>query len=69
MFWLRVFWVEAAVLPAIIVGALVLRPADMRYRTLNLLLWSAALVAALAGLAYSRRRRAREGEGHGSSAH
>ena len=69
MFWLRLFWVEAALLPAAGLWWLWGYPAETRYRTTNLVVLSMAVIVGVTGAAYSEWRRARGGTSHGSSAH
>lgn len=64
MLWLRVFWLEAFLVPVFCLWQLAQQPAGAPYRTVNLVLWSAAWVAAVLGLVASRlRRRPTQGGG------
>ena len=69
MIWLRLFWIEAVVLPAAGLWVLAGRAAGSPYRLLNLVVLSVALAVGLAGLIYSESRRARGGTENGPSTH
>jgi hypothetical protein len=55
MFWLRLFWVEMVAFPALTLYLLSQVPAGTPYRTLNVLIYAAVLVATAVGFWYARR--------------
>jgi uncharacterized membrane protein YsdA (DUF1294 family) len=60
MFWMRVFWLEALTLPIYFLWQIGQAPAAP-WRTSNLVLWSAVLLAGLVGFIKTRLK---PGAGH-----
>jgi hypothetical protein len=55
MFWLRFFWVEMVAFPVLALYLLSQVPAGTPYRTLNVIVYAAVLVATAVGFWYARR--------------
>lgn len=61
MWMLRIFWLEAVAVPVYFLFQLAQLPPGTAYRGLNLTVWTAVLVAAIGGLAWTKLRRRRAG--------
>jgi len=62
MFWIRLFWLEAIVVPVVFLYLAGSAPTTAPYRTLNLIVWGIALAVGVGGYAvtqWKKRRAAR----------